>query len=120
MRPPATANSLNEYMVGIAWRAASPTICSIRLLKKASLATRSAPVRAWTRLTKAASISRCFQYLQLYPDDRSRRQHVSRRYLRRRIARILKKADRRSAGHQLVQQRESLGPEFTAERVETR
>src|SRR5262249_20879267 len=38
----------------------------------------------------------------------------------RRIVRIYKKADRRSAGHQLVQQRESLGPEFSRERVEAR
>ena len=32
----------------------------------------------------------------------------------------LKKAERRSAGHQLVPQRESLGPEFTIEGVEAR
>ena len=37
-----------------------------------------------------------------------------------RIVRILKKADRRGPGQQLVQQRESLGPEFTNEPVDTR
>ena len=42
----------------IAWRAASATSCSIRLLKKASLPTSNAPVRASTKLTKAASIWR--------------------------------------------------------------
>src|SRR6516162_4623020 len=35
-----------------------------------------------------------------------------------RIVRIFKKADRCCAGHQLVQQRESLGSEFTVEPVE--
>src|SRR5258706_2623319 len=58
MSPPATTNSRNAYMAGSAWRAASAVICSIRLLKKRSPATTSAPVRACTRLTKAASISR--------------------------------------------------------------
>src|SRR5215831_8723927 len=58
MRPPAAANSRNGYMAGIAWRAASATSCSMRLLKKGSLPTSSAPVRTWTRLTKALSISR--------------------------------------------------------------
>src|SRR5215472_15438395 len=79
MSPPATTNSRNVYMVGIAWRAASATSCSIRLLKKASLPTSNASVRAWTKL---------------------------------------KKADRRNDGHQLVQKRERLGPEFARERVE--
>src|SRR5262249_709897 len=46
MSPPATTNSRVKYMVGIAWRAASATICSIRLLKRKSLPTSSAPVRA--------------------------------------------------------------------------
>src|SRR5262245_21442442 len=64
------------------------------------------------------AVGACFQYLNLSSHDRSCRQHVSRRYLRYRIVRILKKADRLSAGHQLVQQREPLGPEFTRERVE--
>src|SRR5262249_14829718 len=39
------ANSRNGYMAGIAWRAASATSCSMRLLKKGSVPTSSAPVR---------------------------------------------------------------------------
>jgi hypothetical protein len=41
----------------------------------------------------------------------------NRRQLEHRIVRILEKADRRSVGHQLVQERESLGPEFSVEPV---
>ena len=48
---------------------------------------------------------------------RSCRQHISRRKLKYRIVRILKKADCRGAGHQLVQQREPLGPNFIDEPV---
>src|SRR5262249_17774838 len=67
------------------------------------------------------AVGACFQYLNLYPDDRSRRQQVSCRQLKcPGIVRILKKADSRSAGHQLVQQRESLGSEFHDEIVEPR
>src|SRR5215831_13651163 len=50
----------------------------------------------------------------------SSRQHVSLVSRKYRIVRILKKADRRSAGHQLVQQREPLGPEFNDEAVDAR
>src|SRR5262245_29281774 len=64
------------------------------------------------------AVSTCFQYLDLYPDDRSRRQHVSRRQLKYRIVWIFEKADGRSVGHQLMQQRESLCPEFRSERVD--
>src|SRR5262245_14856636 len=39
---------------------------SIRLLKKRSLATSSAPVRAWARLTKAASISRSLRAFNIW------------------------------------------------------
>src|SRR5262249_20924159 len=66
------------------------------------------------------AVSARFQYLNPHPHDRSRRPHVSRCQLRYRIVWILKKADRRSAGHQLVQQCESLGPEFADERVDAR
>src|SRR3974390_3395116 len=45
------------------------------------------------------AIGACIQYLNLQPDDRSRHQHISRCQLRYRIVRILKKTDRRSAGH---------------------
>src|SRR5262249_114569 len=45
-------------MLGIAWRAANAMISSIRLTKKRSAPTSSAPVRALTRFAKAASISR--------------------------------------------------------------
>src|SRR5262249_31943585 len=45
MSPPATTNSGTR--LGIAWRVASPTMCSIRLLKKTSVPTSNAPVRAW-------------------------------------------------------------------------
>ena len=37
-----------------------------------------------------------------------------------RIVGVLEKADRRNAGHQIMQQRYPLGPEFTDEHVEAR
>src|SRR5215831_14047424 len=121
MSPPATTNSRNVYMVGIAWRAASTTSCSIRLLKKASLPTSNASVRAWTKLTKAASISRSVPAFNIWTFTPMARAAASTSLVLSsdtRIVRILKKADRRNTGHQLVQKRERLGPEFARERVE--
>src|SRR5262245_3697815 len=56
MSPPATTNSRSVCIVGIAWWAASSMSRSIRLFKKRSLPTSNAPLRAWTRLTKAACL----------------------------------------------------------------
>src|SRR5262249_47179452 len=59
-----------------------------------------------------------FQYLYFYPDDRGRRLAVSSHYLGFRTARILKSADPRNDGYQLVQLRDPLGPEFNDDLVE--
>src|SRR5262249_49811806 len=61
-----------------------------------------------------------FQYLNLPPDNRSCREHVSRRQLEDRIVWILEKADCRSAGRQLVQQRDSHAPELADQGIDAR
>src|SRR6516162_6305167 len=123
MSPPATANSRNENMVGIAWRAASATTRSIRLLKRGSPPTSSAPVRAWTTLAKAASISRsvlAFNNWIFNPMTEAAAITSDVIGANNRIVGVLEKADRRNAGHQIMQQRYPLGPEFTDEHVEAR
>ena len=62
------------YMVGIAWPAAGATIFSVRLLKKNIVTDEQ---RAGSCLDQAHeggvyfAVGACFQYLELYPDDRS-------------------------------------------------
>src|SRR5262249_17966603 len=57
MSPPSSTNSRLAYMARMASRAANATICWVRLDKKGSAPTRSAPTRCWRIVANEASIS---------------------------------------------------------------
>src|SRR5262245_13066734 len=122
--PPTSAISRVGYVAGTAWRDARLASCTRRLLKRASLPTKSASGRSRTKVAKAASISRPVLALKTWicsPMARAA-SSTSRNVLSafRGGGRIDEHGHTSRSGHQLTQELQPLCHQLTTEKIDTR